>query len=134
MNDTDSAADDPQDWRTPEDRARDIAQAKALREQASKGGLRFEVFLPSGLAEWILDYIARGAFVDPSEAVFVMLGEQQDLDPHDDLREEILKRSLQASLDDPSPTLSHEEGMERMRKRREQPRPEPAVWIKTKYS
>ena len=47
------------DWRTPADRARDIAQAKALREQASKGGLRFEVFLPSGLAEWMLDFVER---------------------------------------------------------------------------
>jgi hypothetical protein len=58
------------DWRTPEDRERDIAQAKALREQASEGGLRFEVFLPPGLAEWILDLVALGVFVDPSEAVF----------------------------------------------------------------
>jgi hypothetical protein len=41
----------------PEDRARDIAQAKALRGQVSKGGLRCEVFLPSGLAEWILDFV-----------------------------------------------------------------------------
>ena len=43
--------DDPDtqgDWRTPADRARDIAKAKALCEQASKGGLRFEVFLPPG--------------------------------------------------------------------------------------
>ena len=58
--------DDPDmqgDWRTPADRARDIAQAKALREQASKGGLRFEVFLPPGLAEWVLDFVERRVFL-----------------------------------------------------------------------
>ena len=76
------------DWRTPADRARDIAQAKALREQACKGGLRFEVFLPPGLAEWVLDFVERGVFVDPSEAVFVILGEHRDLEPHGDLRTE----------------------------------------------
>ena len=122
------------DWRTPEDRARDIAQAKTLREQASKGGLRFEVFLPSGLAEWSLDFVAHGVFVDPSEAVFVILGEHRDLEPHADLRRESLKRSLQAALDDPRSGISVEEYMEKARKRRQEPRPEPAVWIKTSYS
>jgi len=48
------------DWRMPADRARDIAQAMALQEQARKGGLRFEVFLPPGLAEWVLDFVERG--------------------------------------------------------------------------
>jgi hypothetical protein len=129
------AADEPlSDWRTPEDRARDIAQAKALREQASKGGLRFEVFLPSGLAEWILDFVARGVFVDPSQAVSVILGEHQDLEPHADLRQEVLKRSIQASLDDPRPGLSLEEHKENVRKLLKEPRPESAVWVTTKYS
>jgi antitoxin ParD1/3/4 len=122
------------DWRTSADRARDIAQAKALREQARKGGLRFEVFLPSGLAEWVLDFVERGVFVDPSEAVFVILGEHQDLEPHDDLRTEILKRSLDASINDPRPSITHEELQERMRKRATALRPEPAVWRKNTYS
>ena len=129
------SADEPQtDWRTPEDRERDIAQAQTLREQASQGGLRFDVFLPPGLAEWILDLVARGVFVDPSEAVFVMLGEQRDLEPHADIRREILKRSLKAALDDPRPGLSLEKFQERMRARREAPRTEAAVWVRTKYS
>jgi hypothetical protein len=125
--------DEQNDWRTAEQRAEDIAQAKALREQARKGGLRFEVFLPSGLAEWVLDFVERGVFVDPSEAVFVMLGEQKDLNPHSDLRKEILRRSLEASINDPSPRLSLEEVEEKMRKRFAEPRPEPAVWQKNSY-
>jgi Arc/MetJ-type ribon-helix-helix transcriptional regulator len=129
------SADAPQtDWRTPEDRERDLAQAKALREQASHGGLRFEVYLPPGLAEWILDLVARGVFTDPSEAAFVMLGEQRDLEPHADIRQEILKRSIQAAIDDPRPGVSEKEFEERMRTRLKEARAEPAKWVKTKYS
>ena len=127
-------ADIPSDWRHPKDRERDIAQAQALRDRAREGGLRFEAFLPPGLAEWILDLVARGAFASPSEAVFVMLGEQHDLEPHADLRREILKRSLQAAIDDPRPPLPAEELRERMGRRWEGPVPEPAVWIKTDYA
>ncbi len=120
--------DAPSDWRTAEDRASDITQAKALREQASQGGLRFEVYLPSSLAEWVLDFVERGVFTDPSEAVFVILGEHQELEPHADLREEILRRSLEAAMNDPRPSIPGEEVMERMRRKLAEPRPEPAVW------
>jgi antitoxin ParD1/3/4 len=106
-----------------------IDQAKALREQARTGGLRFDVYLPGGLAEWLLDQIERGLFVDPSEAVFVMLTDQQDLEPHADLREEILRRSCQAAQDDPQ-RIPHEEVVERMRASAAAPRPAPAIWLR----
>ena len=128
------SGDDITDWRNPEDRARDIAQARALRDQARAGGLRFEAFLPPGLAEWVLDLVARGVFTSPSDAACVMLGVQRDLEPHADLRREILKRSVQAAIDDPRPPISAEELRERMGRRWEAPRPEPAVWIKTDYA
>ncbi|MFY9294280.1 MAG: hypothetical protein WAP03_26890 [Methylorubrum rhodinum] len=121
------------DWRAPEERARDIAQATALRERAREHGLQ-EVFLPPGLAEWVLDFVAKGVFVDPSEAVFVMLGEQQDLEPHGDLRKEILKRSLDAAMNDPHPGYSAEEVMEKLRERQARPRQEPALWRKGTYA
>ncbi len=123
---------EPSDWRTADQKARDIAQARALRDQASKGGLRFEVFLPSGLAEWVLDFVERGVFTDPDEAAFVMLGEQKDIEPHADLREEILRRMLEAAKKEP--TISAEEFKARMDRRRAEPRPEPAAWRKQKYS
>jgi len=113
-------------WPTAEEKAKNIAQAKALKEKAQKGGLRFEAYLPPGLAEWLLELIERGVFVDPSEAVFVILGEHRDLEPHADLRRELLKRTLQASMDDPS--IPREEAMERLRKMMEAPRREPAEW------
>jgi hypothetical protein len=37
-------------------------QPKALREQAGRGGLRFEAYLPPELADWLLDRIEHGVF------------------------------------------------------------------------
>src|SRR5271166_4861689 len=108
-----------------------IEQAKALREQARAGGLRFEAYLPPDLAEWLLDQVEHGVFVDPSEAVFVMLTEQHDLEPHADLREEILRRSCQAAMDDPRPRISHDEIKAWLQRLVETPRTEPAVWRKS---
>ena len=119
-----SSPDDIYDEAT---RQRGIEQAKALRDQTRAGGLRFEVYLPGSLAEWLLDQIERGVFIDPSEAVFVMLMEQRDLEPHTDLREEILRRSCQAAIDDPR-RISHEEVVEKMRALTTATRPEPARW------
>ena len=106
-----------------------MAQAKALREQARKGGLRFAAYLPSDLADWMLDMIERGIFTDPSEAVFVILGEHKELQPHRDLREELLRRMIQASIDDPGPWHTFDE----VRARLEQiiaSKDPPAYWQK----
>ena len=100
----------------------------------SRIGLRFEVFLLPGLAEWVLNFVERGVFADPGEAVFVMLREQKDLDPYDDLRREILKRSFDAAINDPRPPIAHEELQQNIRKRLGEPRPEPALWPKNNYS
>ena len=121
-----------QDRRTAAERESDMAQARSLREQARKGGLRFEVFLPSSLAEWVLDLVEDGVFTDPGEAVFVILGEHRDLEPHADLREEILRRTLQAARDDPRPGFTIDEVNERFDKLRSEQRAEPAVWRQRK--
>ena len=49
---------------------------------------------PTELADWLLGLIEKGTFRDPSETVFVILGQHQELEPHADLRCEILARSL----------------------------------------
>ena len=95
---------------------------------ARKGGLRFEAYLPSELAAWVLDFVERGVFVDPGEAVFVILDEHRDLEPHADLRQEALRRSLQAALDDPRPAIPLAEVEAQMEKLLAEPRPAPAVW------
>ena len=82
-------------------------QAKALREQARAGGLRFEAYLPPDMADWLLERVERGMFVDPSEAVFAIVKNFIELEPHRDLRDELLRRMLQAAIDDPRPRIPH---------------------------
>jgi Arc/MetJ-type ribon-helix-helix transcriptional regulator len=132
MNDNEpTSADAPDPWDSPEVRAARIAQARALRAQAGAGGLRFEAYLPPRLAEWLLDLIARGDFADPSEAVFVILGEHRELEPHADLREEALRRSCQAASDDPRPFLFDDALEAQLRAPADTPLPAAAVWRTT---
>ena len=119
------------EWPSAEEKAKNVAQAIALREQAKSGGLRFSVYLPPGLAEWLLGLVEKGTFIDPSEAVFVLLQEAQELEPHHDLRQELLNRMLQTAADDPRPGIPAEEVFERLREKWVSP-PEPAVWEKHK--
>ncbi len=120
--------DDEDIWPTKAQRARAVAQARQLRPQAAEGGLRFEAYLPSSLAEWLLEQVERGVFLDPSEAMFAIVGEFKDLQPHADLRREVLGRSFQQSLDDPRPSLPAEEVFSRLREKFSQPQPAPAQW------
>jgi hypothetical protein len=48
-------------------------------------------------------------FMDPSEAVFVMLGEQRALVAYPDLRGELLLRTIEDAANDPHPGFSAEE-------------------------
>jgi len=118
-----------EEWPSAEEKARNVAQAIALREQAKAGGLRFSVYLPPGLAEWLLGLVEKGTFIDPSEAVFVLLQEAQELEPHHDLRRELLNRILQAAENDPRPGSPAEEVFRRIKEKLAS-RPEPAVWEK----
>jgi Arc/MetJ-type ribon-helix-helix transcriptional regulator len=121
-------ADAQDGWKTAEEKANDIAQARALREQARAGGLRFDAYLPPALADWLLDLIERGVFADPSEAVFVILGEHRDLEPHGELRRELLKRTLTIAADDPRRAIPAEEVLDDLRRLSIASRPEPAIW------
>ena len=125
MSDTDAP-----EWPDPIDKAHAVEQAKRLRNQVAEGGLRFEAYLPPSLALWLLDRIEQGKFLDPSEAVFVILGEHEELEPHADLRRELLKRSIQAAVDDPRPGISGKEMSAQLREMLKAPLPEPATWEK----
>jgi Arc/MetJ-type ribon-helix-helix transcriptional regulator len=116
------------EWPTGEQKQKSMAQAKALRQQAAEGGLRFEAYLPPTLATWLLDQIERGIFRDPSEAVFVFLGEAEELEPHTDLRKELLRRRLDAAINDPRPGIPAEQVFDELRKKLASPLPEPAAW------
>ena len=117
------------EWPAPTDKAHAVEQAKRLRDQAEKGGLRF-AYLPPSLALWLLERIEQGKFLDPSEAVFVILGEHEELEPHADLRRELFNRRIQAAADDPRPGISGEEMKALLREKRKAPLPEPARWEK----
>ena len=105
-----------------------IEHVRRMPVQAREGGLRFDAYLPPDLADWLLGLVEDGVFADPSEAAFVIFGEHRDLEPHVDLREELLRRLCQAALDDPRPGIPHEEMAERLRAMPAAPRREPAMW------
>ena len=104
-----------------------IAQAKALKEAAAKGGLSFEAWLPPQQALWLLGLVESGKYADPHEALFNLLGEAQDLAPHEDLRKELLKRSLEAALM-PGDAIPIEDSVPGVREQISGPQPEPAIW------
>jgi hypothetical protein len=115
-------------WPTAQQKESCVAQAQALRKQAAEGGLRFEAYLPPQLAEWLLERIEKGVFLDPSEAAFVLFAEHEELEPHKDLRQELLRRRLQAASDDPRPRISAEQALAELREKIGAPQPEAAVW------
>lgn len=122
------------EWPSAEEKAAAVAQARGLKAQAAEAGLRFEAYLPPALATWLLGLVEDGSFLDPSEAVFVMLGEQRELEDCPDLRKELLRRTLQAAMDDPRPRLSAEDVRERLAARVSRPIPEPANWMSASKS
>ena len=112
------------------DHNNDIA---SVRRQAAEGGLRFEAYLPPGLAAWVISLVEQGIFHSPSEAVFVAMQSFRELDQHPDVKRELLKRTLQnrvASAEE-SGGVPAEDVMARLRKVMEEPRAEPAVWDKS---
>lgn len=123
---------DQDEWPTAEQKQQSIAQAKSLRQQAAEGGLSFEAYLPPTLATWILDQIEQGIFRDPSEAAFVFLGEAEELEPHADLRKELLRRRLDAALSDARPSIPAKEVFDELRKKFSGPQPKPAVWTRNR--
>ena len=111
-------------------------QARALREQARTGGLRFEAYLPGDMADWLLAQVEQGHFVDPSEAVFAIVKNFIEMEPHRDLRDELLRRILDASvvrgLEDVKAgrVRPAEEVFDELRRKMAEPCPEPARWAK----
>jgi len=108
-----------------------IEQARALREQVGTSGLKFEAFLPTDIAQWVLGLVENGVFLDPAEAVFVFMGQAKDLEPHDDLIMEILKRSLDKAAK--VPYYPHDE-VEAKLEERAKDKGKPAVWKKIVHS
>lgn len=125
---------DIDEWLSPKWQEEASEKARVLRDQAAKGGLRFEAFLPSGLALWLLDKIEQGEFIDPGQATYELLKQAHELEPHADLREELMRRSIQAAIDDPRPPIYAEAMIKKMEEIARRPAKKPAVWEKQSRS
>ena len=71
----------------------------SVRRQAAAGGLRFEAYLPPGLAEWVIGLVAQEVFHSPSEAVFVAMQSFRELEDQPDVKQELLARMIQKGID-----------------------------------
>lgn len=106
-------------------------QAKNLREDARKAGLRFDAYFVPDVADWVLGEIEKGGFSSPSEVVFVAMQVFRDLEAFPDLKAELLRRTIQQSIDDPTPAIPAAEVFEKLRAHmEEQRRLTPPRWIK----
>lgn len=76
----------------------DIEQAEALRDRAARDGLRFEAYLPPSIAEWVLDEIIAGHFVEPSELAFYAVKQSQELGRHPHVCDALLKAQLEGAI------------------------------------
>ena len=63
-------------------------------------------------------------------ALLLFRPQHKELEPHADLRRELLKRSIEAAADDPRPGISGEEMKAELRDMLKAPLPEPARWEK----
>jgi Arc/MetJ-type ribon-helix-helix transcriptional regulator len=84
-------------------------QWKRIRAHIKARGIAFEVFLPESLANWLREKIANGAFKDAAEAAFVAFQDLQELDRHPEVREQLLRATIEARLKDPRPGIPLED-------------------------
>lgn len=106
-----------------------IEQANFLLEKIKQeSGMSFEVFVTPDLAQWLLEKVKRGDFIDPAETAYYLLQEAQELEPHKDLRREILKRKLEEAMK--GPFYDGDEVMKKLREQMKEPIPETVIWEK----
>lgn len=104
-----------------------IEQANSLLEKVNQGsGMSFDAFVTSDLAQWLLEKVKHGDFVDPGEAIYYLLQEVKELEPHQDLRQELLKRQLEESSK--GPFLDGQEVMRNLQEKMNEPLPETVTW------
>jgi len=91
------------------------AEQRRIRAHVIARGMTFKVFLPESLANWLRKKIRAGVFHDPAEAAFLAFQDLQELDRHPKVRKELLGAMLQASIDDPRPSLPADKVMAKLR-------------------
>ncbi len=84
------------------------------------------------LADWILEKVENGVFIDPSEAVFYLLQEVKELEPHHDLRKQLLQRKLDEAQK--GPFIDGEKVFHNLKEQLEKTPSLPVKWIKIDQS
>ena len=106
-------------------------QATALKSAAEKAGLEFSGYLAPRDAMWALKAIERGVFISPGEIVAVAVQQFIEMSEHADLRQELLRRTLQSRMDDPRPGIPAEEAFAQIQAHiEEMKKHQPARWEK----
>lgn len=105
-------------------------QARALREQARAGGLRFEAYLTGDQADWLLERVEQGLFHDPSARSNAIVQNFRELEPHLDLRDALLGRMLDGASADLESARPADEVFDELRRELATPRPKAARWEK----
>ena len=105
------------------------AQAVALKEHAAEAGLSFDGYFVPCVASWALAEIEAGRFISPSEILFVAMQTYVELMNHPDLRQELFRREIRRSLDDPRESVPADEVFDRLLARiKAKARQKPAQW------
>jgi hypothetical protein len=116
---------------TPETAQKRVEQARSLKGQAEKGGLKMEIWLDSCSALWILNKIEEGVFMDPAEAVQVYVGQAREIDPYPEVKRQILNCFIQNGIESGvAEGVSAHEFMGELLKESEYDCADPAVWVK----
>jgi len=95
----------------PEYVAANKEQAARLKPEAVELGLQLDTYLTSNVAEWVLAKVESGAFMTPNDAVLAAMQALMELQKSPDLHEEIFRREIQRSFDDPRPSILGEEAL-----------------------
>lgn len=78
--------------------------------------------------------IEQGHFHSPAEAVSVAMQVFIELQDYPDLREELLRREIQKSMDDPRPSIPGEEALARILEKIKSSRGHtPPSWVKVPF-
>lgn len=84
-------------------------EEERIRRRVRERGMSFEVFLPEGMADWLRDKLAAETFESPAEAAFIAFQQMIELDRHPTVKRQLLTATIQASIEDPRPSVPAEE-------------------------
>ena len=86
-----------------------LEEQARIQRRIRERGMTFEVFLPEDMADWLREKLAAGVFDSASTAAFVAFQDLIELDRHPEVRQQLMSAMVDASENDPSPSIPAEE-------------------------